>query len=329
MYNLSQITHIHLEVTTKCQARCPMCPRRIQGGPLSPFIELVEIDLETFKNWFPLHFLQKLPSISFCGNLGDPIIAKDTLEICQYLRQCNNNIYIQLHTNGSARSLDWWESLAKLDVVVVFGIDGLEDTHSRYRINTSFPTIIENAKHFIAHGGRARWDMLVFDHNKHQVDECRLFSELLGFEKFFSKNTSRFKDGKFNVLDDTGKTIDILYPTEKSISHTNSVKESISESIPNITCKAKELNSIYVSANGNIAPCCWLDFEYIPPPSESRIDFMDKIGIFPNLKSQSLEDIFNSSYFSDIEDLFNSNQCLKECSKQCGKFDKLGAQFES
>ena len=86
MYKLSQITNVHLEVTTKCQARCPMCPRRIQGGPLSPFIDLIEIDLETFKNWFPLDFLQKLPSVSFCGNLGDPIIAKYTRNMSIFKR---------------------------------------------------------------------------------------------------------------------------------------------------------------------------------------------------------------------------------------------------
>ena len=45
MYNYQDITSIHLEVTSKCQARCPMCPRRLHGGPLLEGLDLEEIDL--------------------------------------------------------------------------------------------------------------------------------------------------------------------------------------------------------------------------------------------------------------------------------------------
>ena len=39
MYNLKDIKDVHFEITSKCQAKCPMCPRRIAGGPLNPFIK--------------------------------------------------------------------------------------------------------------------------------------------------------------------------------------------------------------------------------------------------------------------------------------------------
>jgi len=40
MYKYEDITSIHLEVTSKCQAKCPMCPRRVHGGPLLDGLEL-------------------------------------------------------------------------------------------------------------------------------------------------------------------------------------------------------------------------------------------------------------------------------------------------
>ena len=43
---------------------------------------------------------------------------------------------LQMHTNGSGRNKNWWKELALLNVKVIFGIDGLEDTHKLYRINT-------------------------------------------------------------------------------------------------------------------------------------------------------------------------------------------------
>ena len=53
-----------------------------------------------------------------CGNLGDPIIAKDTLEIFEYFRWANPNIWLSMNTNAGARDEIWWAQLAK-----TFGLD--------------------------------------------------------------------------------------------------------------------------------------------------------------------------------------------------------------
>jgi hypothetical protein len=93
-----------------------------------------------------------------------------------------------------------------------------------------------------------------------------------------------------------------------------------------IQCKAKRYKQIYVSANGGITPCCWLDFSWQLPNQDNRVNYMDAVGIFPNLNTNTLLDIFTSEYFKKIEDTWAMNPLI-ECSKQCGKFDKLGAQF--
>ena len=326
MYKFNDIKAIHLEVTSKCQAKCPMCSRNLQGGQVNPMIELDEITLEQFKNWFPVEFVTQLDSLYMCGNLGDPVIAKDTLEIYQYLRTSNPNISLRMHTNGSARNTRWWKELANLKVGVIFGIDGLGDTHSIYRINTDWNKIIENAKAFIAEGGWARWDMIVFKHNEHQVDECRQLSSEIGFAEFTVKHTSRFRDGQLNVLDDQGKTINILYPTTLSHSMIDKVKKAKEDVLPTIHCKVQQGSQIYVSATGTVTPCCWTDMEHDIPMSISRIDYLDKIGVWPNLKKSTLQGIFDSGYFDQIEQAWST--CgLKACSKQCGSFDRMNAQW--
>jgi MoaA/NifB/PqqE/SkfB family radical SAM enzyme len=328
MYKLEDIKDVHLELTSKCQARCPMCPRRINGGILNPLITLVEIDLPTFKQWFPLDFLKQLKTFFMCGNLGDPIIAQDTLEIFQYIREVNPNIHLSMHTNGSARTVEWWKELAKLNIRIVFGIDGMSDTHHLYRIGTDWHKIIKNCEAFINAGGWAEWHMLVFKHNEHQVNECEELSKIIGFKSFNTKHTSRFTDTKFNVIDDEGKTTHLLEPTERSINMIAKNKDAIQTVNPTITCKAKNASSIYISADGNINPCCWLDFKWILPRQDSRLDYMDVVGVFPNLNKQSITEIFESDHFQKIEDTW-AIKPLIECSKQCGKFDKLGAQFEN
>ena len=326
MYQYQDINAVHLEVTSKCQAKCPMCPRRFNGGPLNPFVELTEVTLYQFKSWFEPNFIKQLVHLSMCGNLGDPILATSTLEIFRYLRSLNPSMRLVMHTNGSAKNKTWWQELAKEDVKVVFGIDGLEDTHHLYRIDTNFSKIIENATAFINNGGSARWDMLVFSHNKHQVEECRALSQTLGFESFTVKHTSRFRNDKLNVLDDQGKTRYILYPTDKSKELTCKTETAQKDELPIIQCKAKKDKQIYVSATGNVMPCCWLDLSWVQCNHESRIDYMNKIQKFPNLNDTSLKEVFSSGYFNTIEQTWSTTG-LKECSKQCGSFDKLNGQF--
>ena len=326
MYNIDEIKSIHFEVTSKCQARCPMCPRRIQGGPLRDGVDLEEITLTNFMKWFDVDFIKQLNHFSMCGNLGDPMIAEDTLEIFNYLYEHNPHMGLQMHTNGSGRSIEWWQALAKINVTVIFGIDGLKDTHSLYRINTNWDKIIANAKEFISAGGNARWDMLVFKHNEHQVDACKQLSKELGFTEFTMKHSARFRDGKLDVIDDDYNVINTLYPTKHSKDITAKVKTAEKQSLPTITCKAKEDSMLYISATGNVAPCCWLDLEWAPKEADGRIEYMGKIKRFPNLHDGSLREIFDSGFFRDISGCWTTTG-LKECSKQCGSFDKLNSQF--
>jgi MoaA/NifB/PqqE/SkfB family radical SAM enzyme len=130
-----------------------------------------------------------------CGNYGDPIAAKDTLEIFQYFRQHNSKMTLSLHTNGSAKNAQWWAQLAETlgkKGYVVFSVDGLADTNHLYRQNTVFSKIMENAQAFINAGGRARWDYIVFAHNEHQVDEAEALANSMRFEKFQYKKSARF-----------------------------------------------------------------------------------------------------------------------------------------
>jgi len=327
MYKLDDIRDIHLELTSKCQARCPMCPRRVHGGILNPLFDLNEITLEQFKSWFSQDFVRQLHALAMCGNLGDPIIAEDCLKIFQYLRELNPSMRLTLNTNGSARNMLWWQELAKHNVRVLFGLDGLGDTHAIYRIDTDFNKIIKNATAFIQAGGHAEWHMLVFKHNEHQVEECRAMSAALGFKLFTPKHTSRFTENGWAVLDDDGRTRYTIYPTQKSLDMIPKKEQSVIDVQPNsINCMAKRSQQIYIGADGAVSPCCWLDLKWGMPMWPKRIDYMDRIGEFPNLNTSTLKQIFDSQIFDRVEGTWD-NKPLLTCSQQCGKFDKLRAQY--
>jgi len=195
LYTYNQIKTVHLEVTDSCNASCPMCARNINGGEDNPQLPNTELSIEDIKKIFDPKFIAQLERIYMCGNYGDPIAAKDTLEIFEYFRKHNDKIMLSMHTNGSAKKPEWWSKLAKVlgrKGYVIFSIDGLEDTNNLYRQNTIWSKIMANAEAFIEAGGRARWDYIVFAHNEHQVEEAKELAKKIGFEKFQYKKSARF-----------------------------------------------------------------------------------------------------------------------------------------
>ena len=76
-----------------------------------------------------------------CGNHGDPMVAKDTLDMYEWLRYNNSKLYLHMTTNGGGRSDEWWKNIAKVfgkNGRVTFSVDGLEDTNHLYRVNVDW-----------------------------------------------------------------------------------------------------------------------------------------------------------------------------------------------
>ena len=58
--------------------------------------------------------------------------------------------------------------------------------------NVNWNKVMENTMSFIGTGARAHWDMLVFEHNKHQVEESKEIAKEMGFSWFRTKETDRW-----------------------------------------------------------------------------------------------------------------------------------------
>ena len=98
------ISAIHIELTDKCQAACPMCARNHSGGSERPFIKNTEITFANFKQWFPVSFLSGVNNFYSCGNYGDPVFATDCFDIYEHVRNSSPNSRLAIHTNGSLRN---------------------------------------------------------------------------------------------------------------------------------------------------------------------------------------------------------------------------------
>jgi MoaA/NifB/PqqE/SkfB family radical SAM enzyme len=357
MYKLNDIKQIHLEITQACQAACPMCDRNQNGGEINPHINLSELTLEDCKKIFSPAFIGQLNTMYMCGNLGDPIVARDTLEVFRYFRQHNPNMWLSMNTNAGARDSKWWSDLAAVfngKGAVIFSVDGLEDTNHLYRQNVKWSIVENSMKSFIAAGGRARWDFLIFEHNQHQVEEARALSKQWGFEKFVAKKTGRFvtstsqKKENHQAINRKGINTTLIqkpkeeYQNSALKKYDNVVKKygTIDEYHDNaeIICKVKDVGNLFITAEGLAMPCCWTagrmyKWWHADPKVEQVWSLIDQIGGKEKLDArQGLTSVFETGIFDLIESTWNKTSCsagkLKVCSMKCGKeLDLFKEQF--
>jgi MoaA/NifB/PqqE/SkfB family radical SAM enzyme len=349
MFRFDNLESIHLEITNRCQASCPMCSRNVHGGLVNPLINNRDWTLEDFKHILSKEVLTQVTGFYFCGNFGDPIINNDLIDMCSYSKESNPNLYIRIHTNGSARSTDWWKKLAAelpKEHNVIFALDGLEDTHSIYRIGTNYNNIIDNAKAFISNGGKAEWAFIKFKHNEHQLKDAEKLANELGFSRFTYKDSSRFvATDKFEVLDKDGNTDYYLEPpTGSKINYItqdviNNYKDIVKQS--EIECYVQQTKEIYIDAYKRIMPCCFLasiPYNYskendttIPVRQEIKKQYQNLLEDLGNTNAleTTIREVIDSDVWQNVWKKYWNTEKLITCARTCGinKLSKPKDQF--
>jgi 4Fe-4S single cluster domain len=259
MFTFDKLDHVQVEITNRCQAKCPMCLRNIHGGIKNTHLIQSEWTLFQFKKIFSSEVLQQIRCVDFCGDFGDPIFNNDLPDMCQYIKD-HSTVSVTIKTNGSARPKRWWQQLARClpdNHRVEFALDGLSNTHGLYRIGTDFETIIRNAQAFIAAGGTADWMFIKFLHNQHQVAQAKQQAQQLGFKSFSVKNSKRF--GKqFPVVDQLGIVTHMIDPPADSVARAVEfldLKEYKTWK-DEVSCFALDSKELYIDAHGHMMPCC-------------------------------------------------------------------------
>ena len=334
MYNLNSPFSFHIELTDKCNARCVQCSRNFIDdlGNLNenPNLCLTEITIDKYKNIFK-DYLHKTKTITFSGNMGDPIFSKDILKITKYSfsHVLSNSGSLTIYTNGGFRSTQWWSEygsfLKDKSHEIYFAIDGLEDTHYLYRVNTRFDRVIDNAKAFMDAGGTAHWSFIRFGHNQHQEDECRSLAKELGFKKFTAVNTQRFYEKK--QID--YKWQDENFSITKYKSDPLKIDEarqnfSLEENTNSIDCKVDKRNEVFIDSMGHVHPCCWIgghEYERI-----NKMKNTDKLNDFL-FENKKYEPAWKKSFLNTIQEdwyqhvlplSWETSPCLI-CATKCGK----------
>ena len=314
-----------IDFTSHCNAMCGNCSRNISGVEVNPNMPLQHMSLDTWKKI--IDNSEYIDEIIFNGSYGDAMMNPILLEALEYAS--SNKISIMIHTNGGVGKPELYTKLAtilknfKQPSGVTWSIDGLEDTNHLYRRGVIWQRIMDNVQAFIKAGGVARWRMLVFEHNAHQVEECERLAFSMGFKKFDINGGHTFSAMNSVV----GEAIEKFKANKKDEARTIAYDKSYLDNVErvkgllekgfdkgHITCKWQKKRKVQISHMGEVLPCCYLLTDRYPRYPDSPYAIEQKDMKWPNINTESLKAIVQGETLT-----YPKDNRFKICEVTCGE----------
>jgi len=281
-----------------------------------------DISLAKFKQYFPVEFIKQLEIVKFTGNFGDPAMAKECVEIHEYVDSINPNVHMAIHTNGGLRDRKFWQRLGEVyrkgadtgaKRVMIFHIDGLEDTNHLYRVNVDYAVVMKNARTAISTGARCFWAFIPFAHNEHQIELARQTSKDNGFELFMVKVSARFdQSSRVSFIDRKTGGEKIIQPAASDTLKVDALWTTLDVPV----CSSEARKEIYINSHGQMFPCCWYASRY-----EKDDGFKRELAVHtdPNLDERNVYEILDDPLYNGaIQQSWNqrtigSTMCHNKC----------------
>jgi MoaA/NifB/PqqE/SkfB family radical SAM enzyme len=335
------IQELHVEITNKCNAACPMCDRNQFGGLTNPGRGLSEWSLDDISKAFSN--LPNLKFVYFCGTHGDPIAAKHVFEAVKAAKDVGAQI--EMFTNGSLKTETWWSKFVGiLDAGdrITFAIDGIETNHL-YRQNTDVNKILKHLKIVCDSPVQTRWDYLVFKHNEHEMESSKKLAKELGVDHFRFRRTPRFdRFNPYPVIDSDGNITHYLEPPTDSEYRHPSLKEMtdflkqiksneslntlnefkyIDKPLPNfywkIECIYKESQKMYINSRMEVFPCCYISDRYETFKTISNAELKYPTGELL-LNKKPWKEILEHDFFKELIQSWTQSNVIPRCIRTCG-----------
>lgn len=279
------IRKVDIDITNKCTLKCRMCARQEYDNPKDiPGGDLTTENFQKVLNYFD--------DIYFCGSFGDPIFNP---KLPKFLEMCyEQNKKVTIHTAASHRSMDWYVEAfySNPEATWYFGLDGLPYQSFVYRENQDGEYLFDVMKKAKEYKIKVVWQYLVFSYNEDNIEEA--------------KELAKKHDIKIEVHH-TIRYDEFLKPTIEVVKQS---KEN-GQFIPKCMTKTQEKYP-YLSATGQLYPCCWLDSTQLNNPDYASLN-VDHL----NIKYNTIETIVKSKEWKKFYKNLKVDTCPSFCKERC------------
>ena len=178
---------LNIDLSHRCPLECLRCGRqkhwKNKGLPV-PGKDMTLEDFEKIIKYFKV--------LAFCGQYSDPIHHPEFLEI---LKICNDKkLYAEVHVASSLKPKQFYIDAFKAypHARWIFGIDGLPEQSSTYRINQDggklFQIMVESKKYLAR---KPLWQYIIFNYNEDNVNKALEMAKQHGLD-FVVINSARW-----------------------------------------------------------------------------------------------------------------------------------------
>lgn len=258
----NDILSLEIELTTLCNAKCPLCYRNYKSFPSRYKVAYSRKldDVIAQLNQYP-----KLNYVMLVGSMSEPTLYKDFIQLVQYLK--SRKIKIEICTNGDTRNDDFWKqlglSLSMIDEVYFTICGSTQELHERYRKNTCLKNILHNASVLRAVKPIDIAQCIRFNYNSDDFDSEQFkqlvsqFSKVYWTETFYPKDIDNYVE-KFDVSD--------FIPAKQKLAMYNAIKNYAERKFESNNKGQANCQSLYckmqqIDVFGNVYPC-YLFLEY-------------------------------------------------------------------
>ena len=314
------------------------------------------MSLDFIRETFTPDFLKTyVKRIILCGGQGDPIYHGKFHDVIRYFKTAHPGLSLQITTNGSYRSKEWWEEVAGIldeKDIVVFSVDGWDqESNEKYREGCDFSSIEDAIKVMSKSLAHIRWTAIAFKFNQDRLEEMSEKAEALGCDSFTVTLSSLFGSQNSFYLDENGE--DLLEPTkenlrtqwgrhqrvflgaESKIDVQAPFVELMEERVGELNSEFKDkyikplcltgMKAMYVDVDGIFYPCSWLSHPFgVRKSKVSGREIKYNDSLFVKYKSEfdlnlkSIEQVINSSHLGDLVQGWKSaDQSFIECEQKC------------
>ena len=259
LMNPNEILDIELELTTYCNADCPLCYRNYKTFK-EHYPKTISRDLETIKK-----DINKFPNLNFIklvGSISEPTLYRNFFELVKFIK--SKHIRIEICTNGDTHNENngiWWFELGELlgeEDSVFFSICGsTQELHEVYRIGTNLDNIKRNASQLRKAKKIDYAQCIRFEYNSDNFDSDNFLKSLSEFSNIYMTETYLKKD-QSNYTNQ--KNLDKLLPNLKKQQDYIKVEKYATKLYKNKInqgndCMAFNEKSLQIDINGKIYPC--------------------------------------------------------------------------
>jgi len=326
--------HWHLELSSICTLACSRCSRtEVKEGLVQ-----TSLTIDFIRNNFTTDLLQHVTRISLCGYDGDPIYCKDFLKIVEYFKTSKPTIELYIVTNGSYKTVEWWEKLKFLlneHDQIHWSLDGWDqESNEKYRVNSDWDSIVLGLDVFADSTVYKTWDFIYFAHNYTGVDKVTELAKRYKFDQLRLTKSTKFT-GKYNIKDNLEPPAEYVSSSDRFenkliyLTNKKEPKQSYEKAL-GIFENTKSINGIiplckigskglFVNSQGYLFPCCWIIHRY------DVNNYLSFLTLDINIHKVGIEGALNSSKWQQfISNIPNNMICNMKCKAELINKDIVG-----